>query len=1146
MLTLANTLNNWTGNTILLARTNVNGDMFNVLISSNSEVIPNGFGYGNVIMQVSNVANAAIVGWDLNGFSETINGLSAPGARLDGFGHANIGGYTHKGAVPTALIFNGNTNSPSTLIIGDNNQSGLFGGVISTNSFGAEGTNSAANNPGGISPYQLPIGTIGVTKIGAGVETFTNINTYTGDTVISNGVLQMATLGAIPNSTVYIDGGALDVSPIGGYIFGNSQVVNALGGTLFVSTATGNGSFNSTNGTLEVSVPSGDGSGIGTPNLTASTVNFGGLTNVIQVANIPLLAVYPDVYPVIHYNSALHGNLSNVGLSLPGGGFPPYAGFLSNDTASSTIYLVLTGGPITPLLTWVGYSSGALNSTWDFVASDWTNIPAHTASSYSDGSLVIFNDFGRTNVLNLNASDVLPAGVTFANTNINYTLIGSYGIRGTNAITKLGTGTVIIDNSGTNDFSGGLTISAGTVQVGNGDANGSIGSGTIGNSGTLVFNRNNNTLVVGNNITGTGGLTVNGTNSTVTVSGNNSYTGPVSVTFSNVFKAGSTTALGATNTGTTIANGAALDVNGKNLGAEQITVGGLGLLSGGVTNGGAIYNSSPVTASPAVAFVTLTGDTIFGAPAGGAVNSNRWDLRAPGGTTGDPSTAKLSTSGNAYNLTKVGNNFIGIVSATVDPALNNVDVQAGTLDFEGNTTGLGNPAGTLTVENGATLTLYSATNQLNKQIALQGGSTVMSANGNNNTVIGPISTTVGASSTVTLNAASGTTLTLSGGMSGPAEVDKTGTNSTVILSGLDNRNADTAIIDGTLILNGIHSNTGNNLFAHVPNGAGHVVLGGNGTNAGTVYADESCSRVRAVRPARLGRGIILGADAGSPVTTFELTTAMTVGSGVNDLLNVTVDFEGDSTPVLIHPLAPLSAGPYILVNGGSIGSPFSGAQIDPVFSPSRYQFSLNQVGNQEQLTVTRGPSTLEWNGAAGNGVWDVTNSFNWYNMGNATNDYFAQLDKVLLDNSIIASGGTNVITLTDQHRCSRRPSRSIRRRIILSPGRAASRARLTITKTNSSVLQIDTANTFSGTRDHLGRHADGQQRRALGVPTMWSMVTNSGTLDVGGPIVCGQRNPISSVVKLVDISGCGVNNSKVVIINSSANTQENADAEHDC
>ena len=54
-----------------------------------------------------------------------------------------------------------------------------------------------------------------ITKIGGGVETFTNVNTYSGNTTISNGVLQLIGIGTIANSAnINIYGGTFDVSQV--------------------------------------------------------------------------------------------------------------------------------------------------------------------------------------------------------------------------------------------------------------------------------------------------------------------------------------------------------------------------------------------------------------------------------------------------------------------------------------------------------------------------------------------------------------------------------------------------------------------------------------------------------------------------------------------------------------------------------------------------------------------------------------------------------------------------------------------------------------------------------------------------------------------------------------------------------------------
>src|SRR5439155_26252006 len=56
-------------------------------------------------------------------------------------------------------------------------------------------------------------------------------------------------------------------------------------------------------------------------------------------------------------------------------------------------------------------------------------------------------------------------------------------------------------------------------------------------------------------------------------------------------------------------------------------------------------------------------------------------------------------------------------------------------------------------------------------------------------------------------------------------------------------------------------------------------------------------------------------------------------------------------------------------------------------------------------TATAGAMTL--NNAANNGNWDLTNSVNWFNANGGTNDYFAQLDAVVFDDTAPTSA-TNI------------------------------------------------------------------------------------------------------------------------------------------
>ena len=156
--------------------------------------------------------------------------------------------------------------------------------------------------------------------------------------------------------------------------------------------------------------------------------------------------------------------------------------------------------------------------------------------------------------------------------------------------------------------------------------------------------------------------------------------------------------LGSATAALVIADGATLDLNIRQLYAKPITVQGAG-----VGGNGAIVNNDSTAPSPTqydISNLTLSGNTTFGGTSlpgttnpglPGSQYVGRWSLRGSNGTS------SLSTGGNAYTLTKVGNNQIMLVNAIADPALADVFVNEGVLSIEGTTT-LGNSANTVTVD----------------------------------------------------------------------------------------------------------------------------------------------------------------------------------------------------------------------------------------------------------------------------------------------------------------------------------------------------------------------------------------------------------------------------------------------------------------
>jgi fibronectin-binding autotransporter adhesin len=480
---------------------------------------------------------------------------------------------------------------------------------------------------------------------------------------------------------------------------------------------------------------------------------------------------------------------------------------LTDDVLNQRVTLTITD--VGSALTWVGGASG----DWDIsnpLNLTWKNTFSGLASFYKEDA--VGNDTARfddtaTGTTTVNLTTTLsPNGVTVHNTNLNYTLSGSGRLSGTNGLLKSGPGTLLLDNSGTNDFSGGLTINAGIVQVGNGDANGSLGTGSVANNGAVVFARADN-VTVNNAISGSGTITQNGPG-ILTLSGG-SFTG-ATVVAQGTLKAGTASALGTVDTGTTINSAATLDVNGQNFGAESVTVSG-----SGVDGNGAIINTGAQQLN-AFRFVTLAGDTTLGGPGNflAAGNPGRWDIRLANGS------ASLLTGGMGHSLTKAGSNQIALVGVTVDPALGDITIKGGLLGFETSTTSMGDPFARLTVEPGASLSFFNSTALWDKNFILNGNGVNPSITNwsGSNTIIGPIflngNCVIGVA---------GTALICNGVLSGPGSLIKSG-NSPLTLAAASDYTGTTTVSNGTLFITG-NLLGGGEVFVHGGTLAGVGVIG---------------------------------------------------------------------------------------------------------------------------------------------------------------------------------------------------------------------------------------------------------------------------------------------------------------------------------
>jgi autotransporter-associated beta strand protein len=886
-ISISNPSNDWTGTTIIQARNNTGANTFN---SGTNECIPHGFGKGNVIMQ--GYSTGTIV-WNLNGFSETINGLSTAGT----------------GA--SCTIQNAVTSTTSTLTVGENDQSGTFGGTI-------------RDNPG----------IMALTKVGGGKETLTAANTYSGITTINDGTLALSGGGSISNSSqIVINGGTLDVNDVAGgfaHAFPISMTQGAL--ALRNTVSPGIGSLTMSDSRLRVT-------SVGSAPIVVETalLTTGGAGNYIDIVSVGNVPAYPAQFTIVKYTGFIDGAGFNFQLgSVP---TPTTVGYISNNVDNSSVDLVLLDGPKSLLWT------GVVNNDWDINTTlNWRAFGV-TPSVYLDVDLVRFDDDAVSKTVNL--TTILQPSATVVSNSATYTFTGPGKLSGPTGLTKEGAGTLILDNTGTNDFFGPLNINGGTLQVGNNSAGGSLGLGVVVNSATLAFARSD-AVTISTPISGAGTVVQNGPG-TVTLSGNSTFTGPTVVAQATL-KAGSGTAFGTADNNTTVNPGATLDVNGQSLGAEPVVASG-----DGVEGNGAIINTGSDQIN-ALRTVTLAGDVTFG-------GTSRWDIRNTGAGT------SLSTMGNPYKITKVGSNQVSLVSATnIDGALGDIEIREGTFSLQLTTAQVGNPNSTLTVHGGATLGLFGLNaNPLQKLITLQEGARVWSENGSN------IISTVGAGQ-INLEgtaifdvAAAGTApqLTVNAELVGAGGMVKIGAGRMVIAGAFNGYQGQTIVSNGTLLVDGNYTEFGNfsvrgGTLGGVGNIAGPVVVEANGSLAPGSVASPLGTLSFANSVALGGTNIMDVDKTGGAITSDFMARidALTLGGTLR--LNLTGEAlaDGDSIPLYgfnsasgsFSSIIPATPGPNLKWDTSALTS--SGALL---VAGSRPEFS----------TVSRSDGNIVMGGSGG-------------------------------------------------------------------------------------------------------------------------------------------------------------------------------------
>ena len=705
-LTLSNTLNSYTGQTII-----TNGRLF---VSSGANL-----GGGTAIVQtnqgqlyisaattISNPMNLSSIGYPEGDANNNYDGAvrcdvaSTLSGTITLSGNARIGNYAASGVTftiggqitgPFGIDFFGmNNGANSRNFLLSNTGNNFTGNASITCSDYASARTGASTT--------LKLGASEVIPNGAGL----GIVAFNGADANHLTILEMNGF----NETI---NGLTNVSATGAIIRNTATGAS----TLTIGDANTNSTFTG------VITDGGAGSGktLGITKIGSGTVTFtglnayngnttvsGGTLAISQATLSPVSTVTVAGGAVLQLNFAGQNPVS--ALVLNGVNKPPgvYNSGNSGGLITGTGSIVVSQQEI-----W----TGAFSSEWSIntLASpkNWTT--NGIAADYASGSVVTFDDtLTGTSVLNISAANVTPDGMIFNNSKTNYTLQGSFGIAGVGTLNKNGTASLTILNG--NTYSGGTFVNAGTVEV---DATSALGTGPVTMSGGVLTNnisatlpntvnlaaattigvRTNQVLTLNGPLTSGGVLTASGggtlvfggtninTGNTIIIAGTTlKFTGPASSSFPP-----SSAIYVLNNAGT---NGVgALDMNGTTQ-TSTAYVPFMYSTTTTLTNGTLIDNTASTAVGDSHEDYNFMG-TINLAPNGNYISNRRFIIGL------NSAWANFTTTINSLNNTTNGSltwggdnngnmNYVG-VTAAVAPTLN---INGGTVNFNNATNGTGN------------------------------------------------------------------------------------------------------------------------------------------------------------------------------------------------------------------------------------------------------------------------------------------------------------------------------------------------------------------------------------------------------------------------------------------------------------------------